>query len=180
MSSTESDREHDPGIAERLKQVRGSQTQKQFATALGLSISSVARYEQTGRTPNAFALLQLKRSGVDLDWLLFGAERGDARLSPKEAALLDNYRNTDVTGQRAMEQMGVALAQSARLSTPAAAVQRGGDAAKTPTDPSRERANVTVLGKQNTTGVAGAAKAVKAKGKGKGAGPVDLGLKKAA
>ena len=59
-------------VAERLVQVRGMRSQRQFARELGVFQQNVNRYEN-GTTPHADFLITLAlRENVSLDWLLLG------------------------------------------------------------------------------------------------------------
>ena len=62
-------------LPERLAQVRGTRSQRQFARDLGVFQQNVNRYE-SGTTPHADFLIQLAlKENVSLDWLLLGRGR---------------------------------------------------------------------------------------------------------
>jgi transcriptional regulator with XRE-family HTH domain len=62
-------------LAERIAQVRGDRSQRQFARDLGVFQQNVNRYE-SGTTPHADFLITLAvREGISLDWLLMGKGR---------------------------------------------------------------------------------------------------------
>jgi transcriptional regulator with XRE-family HTH domain len=62
-------------FAERLVQVRGSRSQRQFARELGVFQQNVNRYEN-GTTPHADFLIQLAvKEEISIDWLLLGRGR---------------------------------------------------------------------------------------------------------
>ncbi len=62
-------------LPERLAQVRGDRSQRQFARDLGVFQQNVNRYE-SGTTPHADFLITLAlRENVSLDWLLLGKGR---------------------------------------------------------------------------------------------------------
>ena len=64
-------------LPERLAQVRGSRSQRQFARDLGVFQQNVNRYE-SGTTPHTDFLITLAlKEGVSIDWLLLG--RGKMR-----------------------------------------------------------------------------------------------------
>ena len=66
---------HKRKISERLAQIRGPRSQRQFARDLGVFQQNVNRYE-SGTTPHADFLIQLAlKEGVSLDWLLLGRGR---------------------------------------------------------------------------------------------------------
>jgi transcriptional regulator with XRE-family HTH domain len=59
-------------LPERLAQVRGPRSQRQFARDLGVFQQNVNRYE-SGTTPHTDFLITLAlREGVSVDWLLLG------------------------------------------------------------------------------------------------------------
>jgi transcriptional regulator with XRE-family HTH domain len=59
-------------LPERLSQVRGTRSQRQFARDLGVFQQNVNRYE-SGTTPHTDFLITLAtREGVSIDWLLLG------------------------------------------------------------------------------------------------------------
>ncbi|MBM4384081.1 MAG: helix-turn-helix domain-containing protein [Deltaproteobacteria bacterium] len=62
-------------MAERLVQVRGVRSQRQFARELGVFQQNVNRYE-SGTTPHAEFLIQLAmKEDISIDWLLLGRGR---------------------------------------------------------------------------------------------------------
>jgi len=62
-------------VAERLIQVRGVRSQRQFARDLGVFQQNVNRYEN-GTTPHAEFLIQLAvKEAISIDWLLLGRGR---------------------------------------------------------------------------------------------------------
>ena len=66
-------------IAERLAEVRGDRSQRQFAMDLGVFQQNINRYER-GSTPHPDFLITLALTeGISVDWLLFG--KGKKRLS---------------------------------------------------------------------------------------------------
>lgn len=66
---------HKKKLPERLAQVRGERSQRQFARDLGVFQQNVNRYE-SGTTPHADFLIRLAlKEGVSLDWLLLGKGR---------------------------------------------------------------------------------------------------------
>ena len=59
-------------VAERLVQVRGVRSQRQFARELGVFQQNVNRYE-SGTTPHTDFLITLAlKENVSVDWLLLG------------------------------------------------------------------------------------------------------------
>lgn len=62
-------------LPERLAQVRGVRSQRQFARELGVFQQNVNRYE-SGTTPHTDFLIQLAlKENVSIDWLLLGKGR---------------------------------------------------------------------------------------------------------
>lgn len=65
-----------------------------------------AKYE-AGAEPGAKALTAMTAGGIDIMYVLTGSRSGipapKLTLSPRERALLDNYRHTDPEGQRVIE-----------------------------------------------------------------------------
>lgn len=62
-------------LPERLAEIRGERSQRQFARDLGVFQQNVNRYEN-GTTPHADFLLTLaQHENVSLDWLLLGKGR---------------------------------------------------------------------------------------------------------
>ncbi|MBW2243187.1 MAG: helix-turn-helix domain-containing protein [Deltaproteobacteria bacterium] len=74
MSKTTVDRAK-KNLPERLSQVRGIRSQRQFARDLGVFQQNVNRYE-SGTTPHTDFLIQLAlKENVSIDWLLLGKGR---------------------------------------------------------------------------------------------------------
>ncbi len=66
-------------IADRLAEVRGDRSQRQFAMDLGVFQQNINRYER-GSTPHPDFLITLAlNEGISVDWLLFG--KGKKKLS---------------------------------------------------------------------------------------------------
>ena len=62
-------------LPERLAEVRGDRSQRQFAMDLGVFQQNVNRYER-GSTPHPDFLITLAlKEGISVDWLLFGKGR---------------------------------------------------------------------------------------------------------
>ena len=62
-------------LPERLAQVRGDRSQRQFARDLGVFQQNVNRYE-SGTTPHTDFLIQLAvKENISIDWLLLGKGR---------------------------------------------------------------------------------------------------------
>ena len=66
-------------IPERLAELRGERSQRQFARDLGVFQQNVNRYEN-GTTPRTdFLITVAMHENVSLDWLLLGRGRGRSR-----------------------------------------------------------------------------------------------------
>jgi transcriptional regulator with XRE-family HTH domain len=62
-------------LPERLAQIRGERSQRQFARDVGVFQQNVNRYEN-GTTPHTDFLIQLAlKEQISLDWLLLGKGR---------------------------------------------------------------------------------------------------------
>ncbi len=62
-------------LPERLAQIRGDRSQRQFARDLGVFQQNVNRYE-SGTTPHTDFLITLSlKESVSIDWLLLGRGR---------------------------------------------------------------------------------------------------------
>ena len=62
-------------LPERIAQVRGDRSQRQFARDLGVFQQNVNRYE-SGTTPHTDVLLTMAtKENISLDWLLLGKGR---------------------------------------------------------------------------------------------------------
>ncbi len=63
---------HKRRLPERLAQIRGDRSQRQFARDLGVFQQNVNRYE-SGTTPHTDFLITLAlKESVSIDWLLLG------------------------------------------------------------------------------------------------------------
>lgn len=99
-------------IGERIKLIRGELTIGEFSDILGINRKTVTRWEANESLPDGGSLLGLMNNfQADPAWVLTG--HGVAPiLNSRESALLDNYRNTNEQGQRALENTASAFAQS--------------------------------------------------------------------
>lgn len=61
-------------FANRLKIIRASMSQSEFAETIGIGLRTYTRYEKEERQPDLHVLLEIHRKfGVSIDWLLTGA-----------------------------------------------------------------------------------------------------------
>lgn len=100
-------------LGDRIRQLRGDVSQTDFARKYGLSKNTLWGYENGASDPKAsFVMNLIADFGIDANWLLFG--KGEApvpTLTPREAALLDNYRHSPEEEQRSLETMCALLAK---------------------------------------------------------------------
>jgi transcriptional regulator with XRE-family HTH domain len=111
-------------IGARIRELRGSATQKAFAELLGASLVSISRYESGERTPSAEFLVSISfKLGRRIDpiWLLTGYGAGPDKpvLTPREAWLLSHYRSVGDAGQRAIDTLAATLAGASPAPAPA-------------------------------------------------------------
>lgn len=103
----------DETVGDRIKSVRGGVSQEEFAKRYGLNRNTLARYEKGDNDPSASFLKAISKDyGIDANWLLFGGERPEPKLSPRESALIANYRASPEEGRRSLETTSALLAQS--------------------------------------------------------------------
>jgi len=106
----------DTDIGGRIKQLRGKQTQQQFAELLGIGRTTLINYEANTRVPDAELLLKLYfLYKVQPLWVLtgLGDDMSSVKVSPRQHALLDNYENADDAGKKIIEGTASLAAQSA-------------------------------------------------------------------
>lgn len=104
-------------IGDRIRQVRGEATQRDFAVLLDIGLKTLSRYENNERQPDADLLIKLNvLYGVQPLWLLTGkGPDSDIGLTPKEAYVLSNYRMLSQQKKQALEQMLSVLTAQADL-----------------------------------------------------------------
>ena len=101
-------------LAGRIAWVRGEMRQEDFAARLGIGRTTLIRYESGERVPDAdFLSALVKEFRVDAGWILLGGEVPNQELSPREKALVDNYRHSAEEGKRAVEATASALSRCA-------------------------------------------------------------------
>ncbi|NDV20941.1 helix-turn-helix domain-containing protein [Pseudodesulfovibrio sp. JC047] len=100
-------------VGDRIRTIRGGVSQKEFAEKYGLNRNTLARYEKGDNDPSAsFLKALIEDYGLDANWLLLGGEEPPRQeLTPREAALLDNYRHSPEDAQRNLETTSALLAQ---------------------------------------------------------------------
>lgn len=97
---------------ERLREERERLgfNQTDFAALGGLKKLAQIGYEQDKRSPDSAYLAAISAAGADVLYVITGQRSGEA-LPKREAALLDNYRQTDEQGKRIIEQTASAAAE---------------------------------------------------------------------
>lgn len=73
-------------VGQRLAFLRDSDTQKDFASRLGVGVSSYARYERGERLPDAEMLVSLCVMGFNINWLLTGIPNNPLPKNPPVVA----------------------------------------------------------------------------------------------
>lgn len=77
-------------FTERLKELRGCESQKSFAAMLKLNQQTYQRYESGAREPDLETIHRIGVScGVSIDWLLGLSDARDRREAPSRAATAD-------------------------------------------------------------------------------------------
>lgn len=92
----------------KIERKRLKFTQQTLATAIDVSDMTIKRWE-TGTAIPSDKLSALAMLGFDVLFILTG-QRNLPILNPKEEALLDNYRNSNEAGKKAVETTASAFA----------------------------------------------------------------------
>lgn len=101
-------------IGGRIQLVRGGLTQEEFAKQLGIGRTTLIRYENNERSPDATLLRDVAlRFEVDPSWLLLGIGSAPERkhLSQEKQALLDAFDEMTPEQRRAILEVGKVLVQ---------------------------------------------------------------------
>lgn len=100
----------DTNVHFRLKQerLRLGVSQSQLAEFVDISLKQVGRWETSIPIPSD-KLAKCAELGIDVVFVLTGQRASP--LTPEEAALLDNYRNSPPEAQAAIRSTGAAFAQ---------------------------------------------------------------------
>lgn len=121
-------------LSDRLKAERErlGYSQTEFAEMVGSSKHTQINWEKGVGAPNAVALSAWARYGLDVMYVVTGdrqVQQGALAVEeeraaylvtkPDEKALIDNYRNSSVEGQKAMRATGAALAEPKTKKRPA-------------------------------------------------------------
>ena len=104
-------------LNERLKEerLRLGLIQPAFAEVVGAAKRTVIDWEKGVSSPNAMQLAALASVGVDVLYILTGQRQAQTgvTLTPRQAALLDNYEHTSEEGKKIIEGAAFAAAQPA-------------------------------------------------------------------
>lgn len=113
-------------IGERLREERErlGLSQSDFAEIAqkmgvsGATRQSQSNYEKGKQTPAVTYLAAIASSGADVQYILTGIRampQAQQTLSPREAALLDNYQHTDDYGKGIIEATAFAAAEQKQI-----------------------------------------------------------------
>ncbi len=62
-------------LGNRIRQIRGSESQEDFAARVGISKGSIGGYERDANSPSAEAILKIcSATGTSVEWLMTGEE----------------------------------------------------------------------------------------------------------
>lgn len=106
-------------VGARVQQIRADVklNQRDFAARLGISSGGISQVESGKAMPGGDFLLKIHQEfGVDVTWLLTGVSATGSvpstqPLTPRQAALLDNYEHTNEQGKKIIEAAAFAAAQ---------------------------------------------------------------------
>lgn len=115
------------GMRLREERERLGFNQQDFAALGGASKRSQIEWEKENAYPNAAFLAAIAAGGADVQYILTGVrahamaqtQHQGEPLTPREAALLDNYRHSSAAARDALDKTSAAFAQ------PAAHVKEG-------------------------------------------------------
>lgn len=103
------------GIGRRFREERErlGYTQKGLATRLATTERTIVTYESDATPPKLAKLLLFTDCGADLLYILTGEHSSGIEriLTPDEAALLDNYRNSSPQRQASLREVGFAFSE---------------------------------------------------------------------
>ena len=99
-------------LAEERRRLGYSQTK--FAALGGAAKRTMIDWEKDVASPNAAFLSSIAAAGADVLYILTGQRAGEV-LPNREAALLDNYRQSDERSKRLIEQLASAAAEPLEL-----------------------------------------------------------------
>lgn len=101
-------------FCDRLREERErlGYNQADFGEIGGVKKLAQFNYEKGERSPDAAYLAKISAIGVDIVYLITGQRSFPVALNPKEEALLDNYRNSNEAGKKAVETTASAFANA--------------------------------------------------------------------
>ena len=74
-----------PGLAERIREIRGRLSQEKFGELLGVSKAQISKYEAQKAFPSSETIARLVAlGGTTREWLLWGAMPGGVREGPED------------------------------------------------------------------------------------------------
>lgn len=105
------------GIGRRIRAIRGSRSQQEFAPILGITQDRLSKYELGRVAPSLSLLIRVaESSGKSLDWLILGVRgRGTAAVEPKLQEILREVREVWREGNPDKRRILVLLLQELRL-----------------------------------------------------------------
>lgn len=89
------------GVGQRLVELRGEKSQDAFAAELGISKSSLRRYESEERPPDSAMLIRLAQRGFNVHWLMTGD--GPKRISSERISAHADQIASMVNGDHVAE-----------------------------------------------------------------------------
>lgn len=101
-------------FCDRLREERErlGYNQADFGEVGGVKKLAQFNYEKGERSPDADYLAKIAVIGVDVVYLITGQRSVPVALNKKEEALLDNYRNSNEAGKKAVETTASAFANA--------------------------------------------------------------------
>lgn len=101
-------------FCDRLREERErlGYNQADFGEVGGVKKLAQFNYEKGERSPDADYLAKIAAIGVDVVYLITGQRSVPVALNRKEEALLDNYRNSNEAGKKAVETTASAFANA--------------------------------------------------------------------
>lgn len=103
------------GVRLKAERRRLGLNQDEFGAIGGVARNAQSNYENGIRTPDAAYLAAVANAGVDLLYILTGTRTELPReLSPREAVLVEHYRQCTPERRQSLEEMAAALAKLSR------------------------------------------------------------------
>ncbi len=103
-------------IGDRVRYIRSSLEQPEFAKEIGVTRNTVSGYENNNIIPSGKALLQMhEKFGININWLLSG--EGEPYISPHQTTELENKIIKMESRIKALEKQVAELAQNKKVVT---------------------------------------------------------------